>query len=184
MAADGPKQLTKAELDGARKNASTVVAAYGAVLEQGAGLGFCCILIEPPFPKTVIRQSIELVLSASTDDTKRNNLEVADMRLNDFVPDEDYCMVQHQAGGLSQALKNFTIGDRNAMQLAKTVAAGVTQEGEVQLRLIEERVKRDNQTTLERHENSGVKPTDSQSGCVNSCQQTPCLRGNALVDGS
>jgi hypothetical protein len=90
-------------------------------------------------------------LIVSTDDTKRNNLEVVDMLLNDFVPDEDCCVVQHQRGGLSQALKNFNAGERDAMQLAKIVGDGVTQEGEAQLRQIEERVKHDNQTTLERH---------------------------------
>jgi len=142
----------KAELDSAFKKASTVVAAYGAVLEQVAEPG---ILLHSesklPFTKAEIRRSIELLLIVSTDDTKRNNLEVADMFLNDFVPAEDYCIVQQQRGGLSQALKNFNAGQRDAMQLAKAVGAGVTQEGEAQLRQIEERVKRDNQTTLERH---------------------------------
>jgi hypothetical protein len=87
----------KVELDSALKKASAVVAAYGAVLEQVGETG---ILLHSesdlPFTKAEIRRSIEVLLIVSTDDTKRNNLEVADMLLNDFVPDEDYSVVQHQ----------------------------------------------------------------------------------------
>ena len=134
------------------KKASRVVAAYGAVLEQVGKPG---ILFHPesdlPFTKAEIRQSIELLLVVPTDDTKRNSLEVADMLLNNFIPDKDYGIVYQQRSGLSQALKNFYSGERGALQLAKTIGDGGTQEGEARLRQIEERVKRDDQTTLERH---------------------------------
>ena len=82
---------------------------------------------------------------------RRNNLEVVDVCLNDFVPDTDYRVVEQQRSGLSQALKDLKAGKMNAMQLAKTIGDGGTQEGEAQLRQIEERVKHDNLKTLERH---------------------------------
>lgn len=85
------------------------------------------------------------------DETQRNNLEVVDVCLNDFVPDMDYHIVEQQRSGLAQALKNFKDGNLDATQLVKTMSDGVTEEGEAQLRLIEERVKHDNLRTLERH---------------------------------
>jgi hypothetical protein len=44
MAADDLKKTTRDELESALKKASTVVAAYGSVLEQVTEPGFCCIL--------------------------------------------------------------------------------------------------------------------------------------------
>lgn len=86
-----------------------------------------------------------------SDETRRNRLEVVDIHLNDFVPDEDYSVAKQQRGGLSQALKGIHSGEKmDAMQILKAVSEGVTTEGEAQLNQIQERVRRDNQTTLER----------------------------------
>jgi hypothetical protein len=153
MTDDDPKKMAKAELESALKRASTVVAAYGVVLEAAGEPG---ILFHPesdlPFTKEKIRQSIELLLLIPTDDARRNNLEVVDVLLDNFVPDEDFGVVRQQQGGLSQALTNMNSGGKmDALQLAKIVSSGVTPEGQSQLRQIQDRVKCNNQTTLARH---------------------------------
>jgi hypothetical protein len=154
MATDDPKTITKDKLDSALKKASTVVEAYGVILGAEGEPG---ILLHPeselPFTKAHIRQSIELLLFVpTTDDAMRDNLEAMDVLLSDFVPDEDYSVVHQQRVGLSQALKTISSGGKiDGLQLAKTMGEGVTQEGEARLRQIEERVRRENQTTLERH---------------------------------
>ena len=154
MADDDPKKTAKADLESAIEKASKVVAAYGAVLEQEVEEPG--ILFHPesdlPYTKVKIRQAIELLLLVPTGDTKRNNLEVADIHLNSFVPDEDYGVVNQQLSGLSQSLKKLYSDEKmDGFQVVKTVGEGVTQEGQARLRQIEERVGRNNQTTLERH---------------------------------
>jgi hypothetical protein len=153
MTDDDLKKMTRDKLESALKKASTVVAAYGVILEAEGEPG---ILLHPeselPFTKAQIRQSIELLLFSPTDDATRDNLEAGDILLNDFIPDEDYSVVHQQRVGLSQALKSLSSGEGiDGLQLAKTMGEGVTQEGEARLRKIEERVKGENQTTLERH---------------------------------
>jgi hypothetical protein len=153
MADEGTKKTTQAELEHAINKADSIVAAFGAILEQVGEPG---IHLYPesglPFTKLKIREAIEILLLIPTDDTRRDNLEAVDVLLNDFVSDEEYRVVYQQRIGLSKALKSLSSGEKlDGLQLAKAMGEGVTQEGETQLRQINDRVKRENETTLERH---------------------------------
>jgi hypothetical protein len=104
-----------------------------------------------PSTKAEIRKCIEMLLLLPADDARLNNLESADVFLNNFIPDEEYRIVHPQRAGLSQALKNYAAGERDAMQICKTATDGVTQEGKTHLRQVEERIRREGLLTLERH---------------------------------
>ena len=153
MAADGTKKTTQSELEYAINKADSIVAAFGAILERVGETG---IHLYPdsdlPFTKVKIRHAIEFLLFIPTDDTRRDNLEAADVLLNDFVSDEEYRVVYQQRIGLSKALKSLSSGEKlDGLQLAKAMGEGVTEEGEAQLRQINDRVKRENETTRARH---------------------------------
>jgi hypothetical protein len=144
--------LKKADMESAIKDASDVVAAYGEVLERTNEPGAIFrSQSDLPYTKAEIRKSIEHLLLLPHDDTRINNLEVADMLLNNFIPDEEYRIVHALRAGLSQALKNYVAGERDAMQLCKSALDGNTQEREMSLRQVEERTRRENLLTLERH---------------------------------
>lgn len=128
---------TRERLESAIKESYKIVSAYRAVLEQGRVRG---IMYYPesdlPYAKAEIRQAIELLLVVPTDEARRKQLEVADVFLNDFIPNEDYRIVNRQGAGLSQALKCFHADERDADQLR---------------RRLEKRVDCDNRSTTERH---------------------------------
>ena len=144
--------VMKADMESTVKEAHEVVAAYGEVLERTNEPGIIFhSQADLPYPKEKIRKCIEMLLVLPhDDDTRRNALGVADVLLNSFIPDEEYRIVHRQRAGLSQALKDYTAGERDAMQICKTATDGVTQEREALLRQVEERTHREDLLTLER----------------------------------
>jgi hypothetical protein len=76
-------------------------------------------------------------------------LEVGNVLLDSFLPDEDYAVVQQQTRGVSEALKKYYEGNRDVAELAEQICDGTTKEGETQLQLIQERVHLEN--TLKRN---------------------------------
>jgi hypothetical protein len=145
--------LMKADMESAIKEAHDIVAAYGEVLERTSkpGIAFHS-QADLPYPKEQIRKCIEMLLVLThDDDTRLNTLEVGNVFLNNFIPDEEYRLIIPQMAGLSQALKAYADGERDAMQILKTATDGVTQEGEAHLRQVQERTRRENLLTLERH---------------------------------
>ncbi|MEC4890965.1 MAG: hypothetical protein RI101_13000 [Nitrospira sp.] len=141
-----------AQLESAMSKASKIVSAYGAVLEQEGEPGIMFYpLSDLPYTKTEIRAAIELLLVMEKDEAMRASLEVCDISLNQFIPDEEYRVVRQQRKGLSQALQGLRDGERDARKVAEAVLAGGTVEGEAQLRHIEERVRQEDQRTLMRH---------------------------------
>lgn len=146
----------RSQLEGTLNQAHKIVSAYGAVLEQEDDPG---IMFHPlsalPYTKVEIRGAIELLLLAERDDMKRSTLEVCDMFLNQFIPDEEYRIVRQQRSGLSQVMKCLQEGERDARKLAELALATGTSgtiEGEARLRHIEERSKQEDQLTLKRHQ--------------------------------
>jgi FtsZ-interacting cell division protein ZipA len=145
--------VKRADIESAIKEAHDVVAAYGEVLERTNEPGVIFhSQADLPHTKAEIRKCIEMLLLLPNDDTRLNNLEAADIYLDNFIPDEEYRIVHPQRAGLSQALKSYAASERDAMQICKTATDGVTQEGEAHHRQVEERIRRENLLTLERHQ--------------------------------
>ncbi len=144
--------MTSTDIKMSLQKASTIAAEYGAVLEH---LGEPCFPIYSesrlPYPKGEIRRAIELLLLETTDDARRNTLEVGNVLLDSFLPDEDYAVVQQQNREVSEALKKYYEGNRDVAELAETVCDGTTKEGEAQLHIIQERVQRASENTLQRN---------------------------------
>ena len=145
--------LKMANMKSAIKEAQDVVAAYGEVLERTNHPGILFhSQADLPYPKAKIRECLEMLLAlAGDDDTRISTLESGSIFLNTFIPDEEYRIVHRQSAGLSQSLKDYAAGERDAMKILKTTGDGVTDEGEAYLRQVEERARREDLLTLERH---------------------------------
>lgn len=155
--------MTSTDIKMSLQKASTIAAEYGAVLEHLGEPGFPMYSESRlPYPKGEIRRAIELLLLGATDDAMRNTLEVGNVLLDSFLPDEDYVVVQQQNRGVSEALKKYYEGNRDVAELAETVSDGTTKEGEAQLHIVQERVNRDSQNTLKR--NRGLRQEASRFG--------------------
>ncbi len=143
----------KTQLKTALAKSTKIVAAYGTVLsqEEGPGLGF-----HPesdlPFSKAEIRAAIERQLLIEKDNERRASLEVSNVFLNDFIPDDEYRIVSQQQARLAQALNRVQAGKQDMQAFSEMILAGTTPDGEVKLRQVEERVLRENGATLQRQE--------------------------------
>jgi len=134
------------------ENSSKIVAAYSAVLKQAkGGAGHFHSESDLPYPKTEIRAALELQLMLEKDNNRRTALEVCNIFLNQFVPDREYRMVSNQQAGFFQAVENFQDGKCEVAQLAEMMIADSTPEGEAKLRELEERVRHEDEITLQRH---------------------------------
>jgi hypothetical protein len=146
-------QQDKAELENAIEKALGVVADYREVLERTNDTGFIFRSeANLPYPKAEIRRCIEKLLALPFLDAERlDNLEACNVLLNDFIPDEEYRIVNLQTAGLSQAMRDIASGERDAVQIYKTAGDGVTEEGEALFRQVADRTRSENLLTQERH---------------------------------
>jgi hypothetical protein len=144
-----------AEVDSSLEKAGKVVASYGAVLEQEGELAGATMfrpLSDLPYPKSQIRGCIELLLLTLKDDDPRlNALAVADISLNDFLPEEEYRFVRQQRTGMSRMNKRLLAGEAFDKEDAKRMLDATSDEAEAQLRLLEARNNCENLATAARH---------------------------------
>lgn len=143
---------TEKDLNPSVARALDVIPAYGSVLEKESAPG---IPFHPesllPYTKSEIRNSIELLLLAELDETRRNHLEGADVLLNNFIPDEEYKAIQRAQEGLSQALQMRASGERDTLKLARALVEGSSSETDSLLKEIQDRVAQANLVTLRQH---------------------------------
>lgn len=135
------------------EHAIHVVSEFGRIMESRSSAPLCLYSEEDlPFPKKEIRESIELLMLSPLDTTQRNHLEVGNIFLNDFIPDEEYCAIQEQQGALGRVMGLVKAGDRDGQMLAKLLVDSETPASKLVLRQINERVNRDNEKTLARNQ--------------------------------
>lgn len=88
-----------------------IISAYGRVLEQ------CASAVEPeaalPYPKELIRQAIYDELAENPETDLREHLEIAFVRLESFLPSEEFEIVH-----------NFKLADSLAREMAKSGIPG------------------------------------------------------------
>lgn len=88
-----------------------IIAAYGSVLER------CASAVEPeaalPYPKELIRQAIYDELAENPETDLREHLEIAFVRLESFLPSEEFEIVH-----------NFKLADSLAREMAKSGIPG------------------------------------------------------------
>jgi hypothetical protein len=147
-------QRTKQKISAMIDHAEEVVTAYGAVLEQTSQAGQPGISFysesQLPHTKSEIRKCIELLLLAPLNETQLGHLAVADISLNDFIPEEEYEAINEQQVGFSKALQLGRAGDVDTMA-ALMVNSG-TPASRLLTKQIQERFNRENMATLKRHQ--------------------------------
>jgi len=141
--------------DEAQKNASHIVVAYGRILEDSPTS--LTILFRPesdlPYPKSIIRSALELLLLTIRDAETRKSIEACDVLLNRFLPQDEYCVAYQQRAGLAQAVERFKPGVSVDITFLKPlVTEGATKEGEERLAQIVEQWKRECDRTVLRHQ--------------------------------
>lgn len=153
----------KTKLKHAIANSCKIVAAYGAVLEQDNGQEF---QFSPesalPYSKAEIRAALELQLMMEKDVERLASLEVCDIFLSQFIPDDEYRMVSKQQAGFFQAVENFRAGERDTTRLADMILTDNTPEYEAKLHELEERVRHEDEITLQRHRKLREQATQLQ----------------------
>lgn len=129
-----------------------VVAEFGRLMESRPSAPLCLYSEDDlPFPKKEIREAIELLMLGDLDITRRNHLEVGNIFLNDFIPDEEYRAIQDQQGALLKAIDLFNAGEKDGKKLATLLVESETPASKLVLKQINERVERDNKATLARN---------------------------------
>lgn len=140
------------ELENKIKHASQVVAAFGGTLESRSSRA---LLLYPqselPYPKTEIRESIEFLLLCTCDIDRRNHLEVANISLNDYIPDDEYRSISEQQAGMTRAFELLKDGNRDGKRLAKLIVDSSTPAAQATLEQIQQRILRDGEMTIARH---------------------------------
>lgn len=133
-------------------HATKVVAEYGAVLEQRTARGLSLFSEkELTHPKNEIRKCIEFLMLGPLDQSQRDNLEVANMFLNDYISEADYRGIEPQQSALSKAIQLQAADDKDAMEMARLLLESATPASQLLLREIQDRIEQENKETLERH---------------------------------
>jgi hypothetical protein len=144
--------MKKVKFKTAIRKAWMIVSSYGGVFERAGQPGILYYVeSDLPYTKTKIREAIEFLLFASTGVSKRNLLEVGNVCLDYFLPDDEYRIVCQHRQRMAGALKHMYAGKREAKQRAETIFEGTTSQEETVLRRLKERVDGENRATRARH---------------------------------
>ena len=134
----------------ALKYAKEVAAAYGQLIEESP-VPFYRPESQLPYSKAEIRECIELFLTEPLDVRQRNALECGNVMLNDFIPDEEFNKIGKRDEALVQTLQLYREGERDALRLAKVLAEADPHEADSFRKQVDERVEKENETTLKKN---------------------------------